>query len=374
VRAALARDSRRRTGLSVGESKRQIDAFVQNVHSFIREYSDKPNTPPPDKVVVFDEAQRAWDAKKQKKEFKRDISEPSIMLSIMDRHPDWAVIIALVGGGQEIHDGEAGLEEWGRAVTKDFKHWRIAVSPEVLSGGVSLAGHRLFDGVQPDNVEVLTEPSFHLPVSVRTFKAENVSSWVAAVLDQKPTMATELFRTLGDFPVALTRSLESARMWLREHTRGERRCGLVASSSALRLRADGLELTGQFRRGYPYEEWFLAAEGDVRASFQLEVAATEFECQGLELDWVAVCWGGDLVVGPRFQWLFRYFHGTTWRSYRDDVKRRYLLNKYRVLLTRARQGFVIYVPHGDSYDGTREPALLDATANYLLSCGIPLFS
>lgn len=374
VRAALARDSRRRTGVSVRESKRQIDAFVQNVHTFIREYSDSPNTIPPDKVVVFDEAQRAWSAEKQKQKFKRDASEPELMLSIMDRHTDWAVVIALVGGGQEIHDGEAGLAEWGRTVAAKFKHWRVVVSPEVLTGGVSLAGHRLFEGSLQNRVEVSTEECFHLPVSNRTFKAENVSKWVAAILEQKTTDAAELFRTLGDFPIALTRSLESARRWLRDQTRGERRCGLVASSGALRLRADGLELTGQFRRGYPYEEWFLATAEDVRSSFRLEVAATEFECQGLELDWVSICWGGDLVVGSHGQWLFRYFHGTAWRNYRHEGDKQYLLNKYRVLLTRARQGFVIYIPHGDLKDKTRDPSLLNSTADYLMRCGVPLIT
>ncbi len=371
VRAALARDSKRRTGLSVSESKRRIEAFVQNVHTFLREYSDNPTAIPPDRVVVFDEAQRAWNAEKQRKKFHRNASEASVMLSIMDRHPHWAVIIALVGGGQEIHDGEAGLAEWGRTLAEQFPEWRIVASPEVLSGGVGLAGHRLFKSDDWSQLDIEPDHLLHLPVSIRTFKAENVSRWVDAILDRNAAKAANLFSEFGDFPIVLTRCLDTARSWLHTRTRGERRCGLVASSGALRLRAHGLELSGQFRGGYPYEEWFLAPPGDVRSSFQLEVAATEFECQGLELDWAGVCWGGDLVLEKSGRWLSRHFHGRGWRNYRDATDKQYLLNKYRVLLTRARQGFVVWIPHGDSTDATRNPCLLDATADFLGQCGIP---
>ncbi len=370
VSAALARDHRDRTGISVSESKRRVSAFVQNVHAFIREYSDTPTSVPPDKVVVFDEAQRAWNIEKQQKKYHRNASEPSVMLSIMDRHPDWAVIIALVGGGQEIHDGEAGLAEWGRSLQQDFRHWRIIAAPEVLSGGISLAGHRLFEDSVSPGVDVETDPSLHLPVSIRTFKAENVSHWVQCVLDRNAPAATSYSGIIGDFPIVLTRSLSTAKSWLKKQTRGKRRCGLIASSGALRLRAEGLELSSEFRGSYPFEEWFLGAPDDVRSSFQLEVAATEFECQGLELDWVCVCWGGDLAFSALdCDWLYRYFHGRRWRTYSKPSDRQYLLNKYRVLLTRARQGIVIWVPHGDISDPTRDPQLLNATASFLLGCG-----
>jgi hypothetical protein len=371
VRAALARDSKRRTGLSVSESKRRIDTFVQNVHSFLREYSEHPNALPPDRVVVFDEAQRAWNAAKQKKKFQRDSSEASVMLSIMDRQPDWAVIIALVGGGQEIHDGEAGLAEWGRTLSEQFLHWRILASPNVLAGGVGLSGHRLFESENWNQLDVATDDSLHLPVSIRTFKAENVSRWVDALLSRNAREAKTLFSQLGDFPIVITRSIDTARSWLKFQTRGERRCGLVASSGALRLRAHGLELSGEFRGAYPYEEWFLAPPGDVRSSYQLEVAATEFECQGLELDWVGICWGGDLAAEKDEGWLYRRFHGSGWRNYQRAEDKQYLLNKYRVLLTRARQGFVIWVPRGDLSDVTRNSILLDATADFIGQCGIP---
>jgi hypothetical protein len=237
---------------------------------------------------------------------------------------------------------------------------------------VGLAGHRLFDTEAWKQLDVHTDASLHLPVSVRTFKAENVTRWIDLVLQREAAEADKIFSDLGDYPIVITRSLERARSWLRGQTRGERRCGLVASSGALRLRAHGLELSGGFRKAYPYEEWFLGTSRDVRSSFQLEVAATEFECQGLELDWVGMCWGGDLVIDPDGGWLFRYFHGGDWRIYRDETDKQYLLNKYRVLLSRARQGFAIWIPHGEATDPTRDQAQLDSTAEFLRKCGAPL--
>lgn len=374
VSAALARDHQRRTKTPAAESRRRVSAFIQNVHTFLREYAGENTAAPPDKVVVFDEAQRAWDAEKQRKKFQRNVSESAMMLSIMDRH-DWAVIVALVGGGQEIHEGEAGLSEWGRALSSGYAHWQVLASPEVLTVAAGPGQQFLFADGAMEGISVATNPSLHLPVSIRSFKAENVSKWVDAVIQAEANEAHELFATLGDFPIVLTRSLPSAREWLRKKTRGERRCGLVASSGALRLRAEGIELSGQFRRGYPYEEWFLAPPEDVRSSYQLEVAATEFECQGLELDWVGVCWGDDLVVdGSNGTWRHRHFHGKEWRNFRHAADRQFLLNKYRVLLTRAREGFVIWIPEGDEGDLTRDPALLDATASFLRRCGVQLLS
>lgn len=369
IRAALARDNRRRTGLALSESKRRIETFVQNVHAFIREYSEKEGKLPPDRVVVFDEAQRAWDAQKQKKKFGRDASEAEVILSIMDRH-DWSVIIALVGGGQEIHDGEAGLTEWGETLASKFPNWRILASPEVLSGGAALSGHKLFRDGMRESVQLNTEEALHLPVSIRSFKAENLSKWVDAVLGMEAAKAAALMRQMGDFPIVFTRSLDRARQWLRQHTRGERRCGLVASSRALRLRADGIELSSGFRGSYQYEEWFLGPVSDVRSSHQLEVAASEFECQGLELDWVGVCWGGDFVLGPNMSWQHRILRGTQWKNVRSPVDRQFILNKYRVLLTRAREGLVIWIPTGDASDPTRDPGLLDGVAAYFSACGV----
>lgn len=172
--------------------------------------------------------------------------------------------------------------------------------------------------------------------------------------------------------MALTRDLSIARHWLRSHTRGLRRSGLLASSGALRLRAEGIELTSGFRQGNKkmYVDWFLNEHTDIRASDQLEVAATEYECQGLELDMSCICWGGDLLHEGKSGWEMRKLVGHKWNAMKQSRDRRYLLNSYRVLLTRAREGFIIYVPHGSDNDSTRKPAGFDATAAFLIECGL----
>lgn len=297
------------------------------------------------------------------------------MLSIMDRHLDWAVLIALVGGGQEIHNGEAGLTEWGRTLSNKFPHWRVAVSPKALAGDTSVAGHRLFEDGSNGTLSIQPEPALHLDVCLRSFRAQRVSEWVEAVLSGDATQAAGIMADICEFPIVVTRSLATARAWLREHARGLRRCGLVASSGAARLRPHGLELSSGFRQGNRdiYVHWFLAHPPDVRSSNQLEVAASEFECQGLELDWVGVCGDGDFTFdNPAGGWSSRSFSGSRWGEVGKEIDRRYLLNTYRVLLTRARQGLVIWVPLGDGIDQTRPSSWFDATADYLTRCGLPL--
>ena len=371
VSAAIARDHKRR--VRTGGEERTVSTFIQNVHEFVREGLDKPDNPPVERVVVFDEAQRAWNANQNLKKNGLEGSEPETMLSIMDRHKDWAVLVALVGGGQEIHNGEAGLAEWGATLREKFPHWKIAISPKALEQDASLAGHRLFANNDSGSLEIRTESALHLEVSLRSFRAQKVTEWIEAVLTCKPEKAAAILPELRDFPLALTRSLTSARSWLREHTRGRRRCGLVASSGALRLRTDGLELSSGFRQGNRdmYVHWFLAEPPDVRSSNQLEVAASEFECQGLELDWVGTCWGGDFTFDAAAgNWVYRSFSGAHWGSVSKEVDRQYLMNSYRVLLTRARQGLVIWIPRGDVGDGTRPASWFDETTAYLCRCGL----
>jgi hypothetical protein len=373
VSAAITRDSKRRAQLD--DAERTVSTFIQNVHSFVREATEKPNQAPPERVVVFDEAQRAWDADQNKKKTGQEISEPETMLSIMDRHQDWAVLIALVGGGQEIHDGEAGLAEWGRTLRDKFPHWIVAASPQSLAGDTSVSGHRLFEDGCNGTLSIQPKPALHLDVCLRSYRAKAVSSWVEAALNGEHAKAASIMAELREFPIALTRSLETARAWLRGHTRGLRRCGLVASSGAIRLRPHGLELSSGFRQGNRdiYVHWFLDYPPDVRSSNQLEVAASEFECQGLELDWVGLCWGGDFTFDdPAGGWSFRSFKGSRWGAVGEEIDRRYLLNKYRVLLTRAREGLVIWVPPGDSSDLTRPASWFDATADHLVRCGLPM--
>ncbi len=284
VSEALVRDHAAREKISRSKARHKVDTFIQGVHEFFKLYIDqKPESPAYDRVVVFDEAQRAWNLEKERQKWHREVSEPGMMLQIMDRH-DWAVVVALVGGGQEIHDGEAGLAEWGRALTQSHSHWEILASPEAIHGGESVAGSVLFVGGIPEKLSVTLDEVLHLPVSIRSYRAEQVAAWVNAILNGQAEAAAVISQKISKFPIKITRSLDTARSWLKQRTRGNRRCGLVASSGAKRLRPWGIEVSSGFTKSYPWEEWFLAPAGDIRSSRALEVAATEFQCQGLELD------------------------------------------------------------------------------------------
>ncbi len=296
------------------------------------------------------------------------------MLDIMQRAPDWCAVIALVGGGQEIHRGEAGLEEWGRALNARRTPWDVYASPVVLSGGAAVAGHRLYSGEIKDHLTVHPCAALHLDVSVRAPRARRISEWVNSLLEHSAPMALKAEGS-QEFPIVMTRDLGTAQEWLRTRSEGVQRCGLLASSGGLRLRANGIEVSTGFRHGYKYEDWFLTGIEDSRSSMWLEVAATEFECQGLELDWTGVCWGGDFVISPTsHDWVFRKFSGTKWQTIRNISNIQYVRNKYRVLLTRARHGMVIWIPEGSAVDPTREPGLFDATAEYLGGLGIPVLT
>lgn len=373
VSAALARDHRRR--VRTGDETRTVSTFVQNVHIFLREGIDKPNNSSVENVVVFDEAQRAWNAEQNRRKNDIEESEPEQMLRIMDRHKDWAVIIALVGGGQEINSGEAGLSEWGQTIRDKFPNWKVSVSPQAVNADASLSGRRLFADGNSGSLDIRLEPSLHLEVNLRSFRARKLAEWVDAVLDLKVDLALSLTEDLKEFPLVMTRSLATARSWLQNKTRGQRRCGLVASSGALRLRAEGIELSSGFRQGNRdmFVHWFLAAPPDVRASNQLEIAASEYECQGLELDWIGLCWAGDFTFEPTaVAWNHRHFSGSRWGNINKEIDRDYLLNTYRVLLTRAREGMVIWIPTGDDHDETRPKSGFDLTSDYLLRCGLTL--
>jgi hypothetical protein len=372
VREALVRDVVRQRRWPRNEARRNVGTFIQNVHAFLEEYfGRRTQEAPHEHVVVFDEAQRAWSADQVSAKKGVSVSEPSMMLQIMERCPGWCALVALVGGGQEIHRGEAGLEAWSAALSETKQPWNVFVSPEALAGGASLAGHRLLTTSLPSHCHLVKMPSLHLDVTVRSPRAQALTQWVNLVLQGESERAKVTLESSKEFPLVLTRDLQAARSWLRDRSRFERRCGLVASSGAGRLRAYGIEVSANFRRGYPFEEWFLALPGDVRSSDQLEVAATEFECQGLELDWVGVCWGDDLCFDPsRKGWRYRRFSGATWQTIRTELARRYLINKYRVLLTRARAGMVLWIPPGESCDPTRDPQLLNATATYLQASGV----
>lgn len=371
VREALVL-SQQRAGRRRQDCAHEVSTFIQNVHQFLRYHRENPDALPHEHVVVFDEAQRAWDHEQMQRKQGVDISEAAELFDVMDRLDEWAVVIALVGGGQEIFSGEAGLEEWGRAVAVR-PHWQVVASPEVVSGGTSVSGHRLFAESVPLGIKFRPEPLAHLSVGVRSFRAQRLAEWVDAVLDLDVERARGLMPSQREFPLHFTRDLNRARGWLVARTQQEngQRCGLVSSSEDQRLRAYGIECSSAFRINYPFDKWYLKPATDVRSSHVLEVAASEFECQGLELDWVGLCWGGDLTPSERGDWSYRKFRGTAWNQVHSDAERIYVRNRYRVLLTRARLGIVIWIPPGNAEDPTLDPAKFDRVRQLLEAAGVP---
>jgi len=361
----------RKQGANAANARIEARTLIESVHVFARYHMEDNLRNPSNHAIIFDEAQRAWNRAQNKKKFNRDYSEPEMLLGIMERHEDWSAAIALVGGGQEINDGEAGLEEWGRALAQSSKRWGIYASPEVLTGGPSTAGHRLFDHATRQ-MEVHTNQALHLRTSNRSLRAEKLATWVNYVLDGEAEQASSL-RISDKFPIFLSRNLQETRALLREQSIGSIRYGLIGSSGAARLRAEGLEPSSAFHADYPWEHWYLAGEADLRSSFRCEVFATEFEIQGLELDWIGLCWGGDFVWDNASGWQLRALRpgsNNRWLSIKNRDKRVFRRNAYRVLLTRARQGMIIFVPKGNPGDTTNRPDQFDSTARFLLDCGV----
>jgi len=367
---------------------------VQNVHEFALTTLTTNAGAPPYNVVVFDEAQRVWDTKKlrdglAKRQRRRKLTkeqvesilshgetEPELLLTVMERCK-WCVVIALVGGGQEIHNGEAGLAEWGRALATREAGWEVWMPPEATSGGVAVARQRLFlEGQSPASAS--EKPALHLAITKRSYRAEKYADWVNCVIASEVVNARKVAHDLSEYPIWLTRDLTVAKKLLREHAGDDLRSGLLASSGAVRLRAEGIEVSPDFRNGINWPDWFLRPAGDIRSSCQHEVSATEFECQGLELDWCGICWGGDFVVLPgTVSWVSRRVRvppgkSPRWYFEKSEEKQEFVRNKYRVLLTRGRIGVVLFIPSGDERDETREVTVLDSTADFLVSCGATL--
>lgn len=369
LQEALARDESQRTGMKKSEARKKALAFIQIIHHF-RDDAISVSTPPIEKVVIFDEAQRAWDEnslvnfmarKKGVPDF--HMSEPDFLISIMDRHQDWAVIICLIGGGQEINTGEAGLKEWFDTLKRKYPDWNVFVSDKL--GDSEYVGDSTVDELV-EGLKVRIVKELHLAVSLRSFRSEKVSAFVKALLDVNHAEARKLYLALKkDYPIVITRDLEKAKDWVRTKARGTERYGLTASSGAKRLRKFGIWVQSKIDAAI----WFLNPKDDVRSSYFLEETATEFDIQGLELDWTIVGWDANF----RFeQNTFNYydFVGSKWQKMHNVTTRAYLKNAYRVLLTRARQGFVIFIPPGDNSDYTRPSAYYDGTYQYLKSIGI----
>lgn len=373
LQEALAKDQAQRAKesgdrLTLSNARSRVKAFIQNVHHFRDNGLIEPG-PPSDHVVLFDEAQRAWNRDQTRSFMKRkkgqpnfQMSEPEFLISCMDRHSDWAVIVGLIGGGQEINTGEAGIGEWLDALDRSFPTWRIHVSDRLTDTEYGVADR--VRSLPPDRVSI--HPDLHLAVSMRSFRAENVSLFVKQLLDIDQVGAEQTFRTLrSNYPIVLTRDLSRAKQWLREKARGTERYGIVVSSQAERLRPQAIHVKAPMDP----KHWFLADSDDIRSSYFLEDVATEFHVQGLELDWSCVVWDADFRRAGA-GWDHWRFKGSKWQRINKLESQKYQKNAYRVLMTRARQGMVIVVPEGDDADLTRNRKFYDATFDYLASVGL----
>ncbi len=368
LRAALAQDAVARRECSRAEAERRAKQRLQNVHRFLEDNATDPTgRAPPDRLIVFDEAQRAWDAAKARigtrnKPSRLTMSEPAHTLEIMGRHEGWAVVVALIGNGQEINTGEAGLAEWGRVVAGSAGAWRAVAARRALRAEDPV--QRLAEA-EADWLDL--DEDLDLTVPVRSVRESAGAAWVDAVLRGAVAEARDIAEGCA-LPFLLARDLDAMRAALRRLARGRRRAGLVAAAGAKRLRAEGL--------GVQVEEvadWFLRRWPDVRASDALETFATEYDCQGLELDVVGLGWGGDLLWQAG-AWTPRHFSGHRWQAVHKAEERRHIVNTYRVLLTRARYETVIWVPRGSDradpfHDATRDAAEMEAIAAFLLACG-----
>lgn len=374
LREALARDlvknSKEKGGSITKENaKRETNAFIQNIHHFRDEYL-KHNIEPTEKVVVFDEAQRAWSKKQVSSFMKRKkgiegfkMSEPEFLIDVMNRHKDWCTIICLIGGGQEINTGEAGLEEWINSFQYKFKDWNVHYSNLITDSKNYI---RTLEQKKWLSNNANSESELHLSVSVRSFRSEKLAAFVHQFLELNTKESSELYQEIKDnFPIKITRELSKAKDWIRKQAKGSERTGVIASSGARRLRPLGINVKNKISA----PNWFLNGKKDIRSSYFLEEIATEFDIQGLEIDWSCLAWGANFYIENK-NWNFQNFKGSKWQNINQEVSKLYLKNTYRVLLTRARQGMVIYLPKGSEIDHTRPACFYDGTWNYLKEIGI----
>jgi hypothetical protein len=343
--------------------------FIQNIHHFRDDCLVDLSKPPIEHVALFDEAQRAWNLKqtanfmRQKKNMPNFTqSEPEFLISCLDRHSDWAVVICLVGGGQEIHTGEAGISEWIESLNRSFPGWHIYISPRLTDS--EYGAGKILDAIKSRS-NVINKDELHLGVSMRSFRAEHVSLLVKQLLDLNTNEARDtLAKVEKKYPIVITRDLSKAKQWLKEQARGSERYGIVVSSQAERLKPHAIDVKSPMDPIH----WFLDGKDDVRSSYYLEDVATEFHIQGLELDWACVVWDADFRYA-KDRWEHWSFCGNRWQQIKKLERQNYLKNAYRVLLTRARQGMIIVVPMGDWEDSTRKPEFYNSTFEYLRETG-----
>jgi len=376
LQEALARDKVTRNAeigkkIRKGEALSEVKTFIQNVHHFRDEGLLNLIAPPVEHVAIFDEAQRAW-TKTQTMKFMREKknqsdfskSEPEFLISCMDRHNDWATVVCLVGGGQEINTGEAGISEWFDAIKQSFPNWNIYISDQLTDS--EYGAGKIIDEAKSFSKTIFL-PELHLRTSVRSFRSEKVSLFVKQLLDLQIGSAQQSFLDVkGSYPIVLTRDFAVAKDWLRKHARGSERYGMVVSSQAERLKPYAIDVRVKTNPVH----WFLNDKEDVRSSYYLEDVATEFDIQGLELDWVCMAWDADFRYGDR-GWDHWSFRGSSWQRIKKIERQVYQKNAYRVLLTRARQGMILVVPEGKPDDRTRLPSYYNPIYNYLIDVGIP---
>ena len=374
LQEALARDSVQQAkdrGEKVTKTNalRSTQAFIQIIHKYRDSFVGNDNVPP-ERVAIFDEAQRAWThemianfmaTKKGVPSF--SYSEPEFLISTMDRHADWAVVICLVGGGQEINTGEAGLPEWFDSLRRAFPDWDVYITPQLNDEEYrrEREWQEMIGGLNVTENEKL-----HLATSVRSFRTPDLAAFVKALLDRDTDEARRLYQRFEDkYPLYVTRDLQKAKDWVRSKGLGTTRYGMLASSGALRLKPEGIFV----KNDISVANWFLNGKDDVRSSYALEDVVTEFDIQGLELDYTIVAWDADFRMTPD-GWTYNNFSGNKWQNVKSEERRLYLKNAYRVLLTRARQGMVIFIPEGCDTDVTRPRAYYDETYEYLKELGI----
>lgn len=364
LQEAIAIDAKEREGLPKKEAKRQSEQALQNLLGYLKEH-DNPDSSPPEHVIVFDEAQRAWDAEVGLKLLQREASEPQLFLEILGRI-EWCCLVCLVGPGQEINRGEGGLGLWGQALHNHKGHWCIHVSPQSRNGSKGLVS--LLSKDEAASLDIRSNNDLHLVTNLRAYRNDKQGKWVEALLDGDLDSAKEIADTADEPPAYITRDLSEAKRWLKIRQRGGHRVGLLASSSATRLIADGIPPSPRSNELGEVANWFLKPAGDHRSSNALERPLTEFVCQGLEIDYACLCWGNDLNW-KEDHWVPRKMFGPKWRTTQKPETIQYQLNAYRVLLTRSRAGMVIYVPIGDLSDPTRQPQELDSIYLHLQISG-----
>lgn len=394
---ALARDKQRQekakgAKYKITTARREVSQFIQIIHRYRDQMLGKLKTPicngeieiDPEKelrdkhagyaevenIAIFDEAQRSWDKEhlaswlKRKKGFNDfPMSEGEFLIWSLDQREDWAVIVCLVGGGQEINTGEAGIGEWIRAMNETFPNWKVYISNQLTEKEYA---EGQVEAMLENHSNVVFSDDLHLAVSMRSFRAESLSRMVHYLLDGDIQRVKESYQDIREkYPIVLTRNIETAKRWLRGKARGSERYGLLVSSKGYRLKPLAIDV----RCKPDTVHWFLDDVNDVRSSLFLEDAASEFDVQGLELDWTCLVWDADLRYSNGVWDYFEFNGGNKWNQIKKAERQAYQLNAYRVLLTRARQGMVICVPNGSTEDSTRNPDFYNGTYEYLKQMG-----